>query len=93
MADFKITPPSPFIVEGAEGDIYELPRVRDLSAEQFAAMDDFNKAEGTAERMRACRKFVLTLCPELEKEPITDMWCMELMGALGKDSGLKEGES
>lgn len=93
MADFKITPPKPFIVEGANGDTYELPRVRDLNAEQFAAMDGFNKAEGTAERMRACREFVLTLCPELANEPITDMWCMQLMGELGKGSGLKEGES
>ena len=93
MADFKITPPTPFIVEGANGDIYELPRVRDLNADQFAAMDAFNKADGTAERMRACREFVLALCPDLANEPITDMWCMELMGELGKDSGLKEGES
>lgn len=93
MADFKITPPKPFIVEGVDGDTYELPRVKDLNADQFAAMDAFNKAEGTAERMRACREFVLALCPDLAKEPITDMWCMELMGELGKDSGLKEGES
>ena len=93
MADFKITPPKPFIVEGAGGDTYELPRVKDFSAEQFAALDEFNKAEGTAERMKACRDFVLARCPDLANEPITDMWCMQLMNELGKDSGLKEGES
>lgn len=93
MADFKITPPVPFIVEGADGDIYELPRVKDMSAQQFAALDEFNKADGTAERMEACRNFVLSLCPDLAKEPITDMWCMELMNELGKGSGLDKGES
>ena len=93
MADFKITPPKPFTVEGVDGDIYELPRVRDFDADQFAAMNAFNEADGTAARMRACREFVLALCPDLANEPITDMWCMQLMNELGKDSGLKEGES
>lgn len=92
MADYVILPPEPFVVEGVNGT-YELPRLRDLSAEQMALMGDMGKAEGMVEQVAAARQALLALCPGLEAEPLTDMGCMQLFTALAEGSGIALGES
>ena len=93
MADFTITKPVPFIVEGVDGTEYELPRLSDISVEQVEAMAPASKAKELPDKVRAVKAFVLTLCPELENEPITDMGYMSLFNALGAGSDISVGES
>lgn len=93
MADFTIVRPVPFVVEGADGATYELPRLKDLSAEQVAAMGSVSEADGMAERAVAVRTFVNFLCPALADEPLTDMGYMQLFTALAEGSGIELGES
>jgi hypothetical protein len=93
LADFTITRPVPFVVEGVDGATYELPRLRDLSAEQVANMGDVSGADGLAARAVAVRNFVLSLCPALADEPLTDMGYMQLFTALAEGSGIELGES
>ena len=97
MADFKIVAPVPFEVEGADGTVYQLPRLSDLSAEQVGAMGELSKfdgdADGTAERTEAIKRFVLVLCPALADEPLTDMGYTRLFAQLAAESGIKLGES
>lgn len=94
MADFTIVKPVPFVVEGADGATYELPRLKDLSAEQVAAMGEVSEAEGKemTERIDAVRGFVLTLCPDIAGEPMTDMAYLQLFTALAEGSGISVGE-
>ena len=92
MADFKIVKPEPFIVEGIDGDTYELPRIKDLSAEQVAAMGDISEAEKPAERVSAVKAFILMLCPGLGGEPLTDMGYLSLFSALADGSDVTLGE-
>jgi len=93
MADFTIEKPVPFTVEGTDGAVYELPRLRDLSADQVEAMAPASKAEELSDKVRAVKQFLLMLCPELEDEPLTDMGYMELFNALGAGSDVSMGES
>ena len=93
MADFKIVKPEPFIVEGIDGDTYELPRIKDLSAEQVAAMGDVSDAKGAAAQIAAQKAFILSLCPELANEPLADMGFVYLFKALAEGSDLSMGES
>ena len=93
MADFTIVRPVPFVVEGADGATYELPRLKDLSAEQVAAMGSVSEADGMAERAVAVRTFVNFRCPALADEPLTDMGYMQLFTALAEGSGIELGES
>ena len=93
MADFTIEKPVPFTVEGADGAVYELPRLRDLSVDQVEAMAPASKAEELSDKVRAVKAFILVLCPELENEPLTDMGYMELFNALGEESDVTTGES
>lgn len=92
MADFTITAPVPFIVEGVSGKTYELPRLRDLSAEQVADMGALAESKDAADRLRRTKAFVLSLCPELADEPMPDMQYTQLFVALadGMDVGLGE---
>ena len=93
MADFTIEKPVPFIVEGVDGTEYELPRLRDLSVEQVKAMAPASKASELADKVRAVKEFLLTLCPELANEPLTDMGYMSLFNSLGAGSDISVGES
>ena len=93
MADFTIKEPVPFIVEGANGDEYELPRLQDLTAEQVGKMASASKSDDLSEKALAVKSFILTLCPDLEKEPLTDMGYMSLFNALGAESDIPMGES
>ena len=52
MADFTIKKPVPFVVEGADGAVYELPRLRDLSVEQVEAMAPASKAVELPDKVR-----------------------------------------
>ena len=90
MADFTIEKPVPFIVEGVNG-VYELPRLRNLDADQIENMADFSNLD-LADKLRAVRKFLLGLCPELEDEPLSDMGYMGLFNALAEGSGITMGE-
>lgn len=94
MADFTIVKPVPFVVEGVDGKSYELPRLKDLSAAQVAAMGEVSEAEGKemTERIAAVRGFVLMLCPDLADEPMTDMAYLQLFTALAEGSGISVGE-
>ena len=93
MADFTIKKPVPFVVEGVKGAKYELPRLSDLSVEQVEAMAPASKAEELPDKVREVKAFLLTLCPELEKEPLTDMGYMNLFTSLGAGSDISVGES
>ena len=93
MADFTIVRPEPFVVEGVNGDTYELPRVKDMSAAQVAAMAPLADATETEERIEAVRAFILALCPALADEPLTDMGYASLFGALAEGSDVSMGES
>ena len=91
MADFTIEKPVPFTVEGVNGDIYELPLLRNLDADQIEGMADIAKL-ALADKLRAVRKFLVGLCPELEDEPLSDMGYMSLFNALAEGSGIAMGE-
>ena len=93
MADFTIKKPVPFVVEGVDGTEYELPRLRDLSAEQVEAMAPASKAKELPDKVREVKAFLLKLCPELENEPLTDMGYMSLFNSLGAGSDITVGES
>ena len=98
MANFTIVKPEPFVVEGVEGTLYELPYLKDLSPEQLAALapvaklresDDTTPAQLTA----AVRDYLLGLCPALADEPMPAIMWSQLFGALGEDDEAAEGES
>lgn len=91
MADFTIEKPVPFVVEGVKGT-YELPRMRNLNADQIEGMADISKLD-LPDKLRTVRKFLLGLCPELEEEPLSDMGYMGLFNALAEGSGITMGES
>lgn len=91
MADFTIEKPVPFTVEGVNGNIYELPLLRNLDADQIEGMADISKL-ALADKLRAVRKFLTGLCPELEDEPLSDMGYMSLFNALAEGSGITMGE-
>ena len=91
MADFTIEKPVPFTVEGVNGT-YELPRMRNLNADQIEGMADLTKL-ALPDKLRAVRKFLVGLCPELEDEPLSDMGYMSLFNALAEGSGITMGES
>ena len=93
MADFTIVAPEPFTVEGTDGTVYELPRIRDLSAEQVAELGKVNGARGEAAQLRAIRDFVLSLCPDLAREPLSDVGYSMLFRDLAEGSGITVGES
>lgn len=93
MADFTITRPVPFVVEGVDGTTYELPRLIDLSAEQVASMSDMSESDGLVAQAKAMRDFIVTLCPAIADEPLTDMGYMQLFQALAEGSGIEVGES
>ena len=93
MADFQITKPEPFTVEGVDGTIYELPRIKDMSAEQIASMGVVSAAgSDNSAQMRAQKEFILGLCPELADEPLTDMGYVYLFKALAEGIGIELGE-
>lgn len=91
MADFTIEKPVPFTVEGAEGDTYELPKLRNLDADQLENLSDLQDL-ALPDKLRAIRRFLLALCPELENEPLSDMGYMALFNALAEGSGITMGE-
>ena len=91
MADFTIEKPVPFVVVGADGTLYELPRLRNLDADQIEGMADISKL-ALADKLRTVRKFLLGICPELENEPLSDMGYMSLFNALAEGSGITMGE-
>lgn len=91
MADFTITAPVPFTVDGTKGS-YELPRVKDFTVEQMALAKDLDGISDLAEQSRAARAFLYALCPELEQEPLSDMGCFQLFKALVDGSGVELGE-
>lgn len=93
MADFTIRKPVPFVVEGVDGKEYKLPRLRDLSVTQVEAMAPASKAKELPDKVREVKAFLLTLCPELESEPLTDMGYMSLFNSLGTDGDVSVGES
>ena len=92
MADFTIVAPEPFVVEGADGATYELPRLKDLSAQQVVELGAVTDADGMEQRIDAVRGFILSLCPDIADEPITDMGYMQLFTALAEGSGITLGE-
>ena len=98
MANFTIVKPEPFVVQGVNGAIYELPYLKDLTPEQLAELApvaDLRADDGTtpAQLTAAVRDFVLKLCPEMEGEPMTAVMWSQLFGALGEDDEVTEGES
>ena len=58
MADFTIERPVPFTVEGVDGDVYELPRLKNLDADQVEIVGGLAGLK-QADRIRAIRKFLL----------------------------------
>lgn len=93
MADFRISRPEPFVVEGIDGDIYELPRIKDMDAEQIAAMGAITETkDDSAAQVLAQRDFILGLCPDLADEPLSDMGYVYLFKALAEGSGIDMGE-
>lgn len=94
MSDFRIVRPEPFTVEGVDGTIYELPRIKDMSAEQIASMGAVADAkDDNAAQVRAQKSFILGLCPKLADEPLSDMGYVYLFKALAEGSGIELGES
>lgn len=93
MADFTIVKPEPFVIQGVDGALYELPRLKDLSAKQVADLGNVPETEDTVERCNAVKSFILSLCPELDGEPLTDMGYLQLFNALAEGSGIGMGES
>lgn len=93
MSDFQIVKPEPFVVEGVEGAVYELPRLKDLSAEQLAELGKVDEADGQAKKVEAIRDFIQHLCPAIADEPLTDMGYVQLFNALAEGSGIALGES
>lgn len=94
MSDFRINRPEPFTVEGVDGTIYELPRIKDMSAEQIASMSAVRDAkDDSAAQVRAQKEFILGLCPDLADEPLADMGYVYLFKALAEGSGIELGES
>lgn len=92
MADFTIVAPEPFVVEGTKGT-YELPRWSAFDGEQMERFGEMSEgAEGLAEQAKAARGFLYYLCPEIEREPLTDMMCLQLLKAMGEGSGIAMGE-
>ena len=92
MADFTISKPVPFVVEGVDGTEYELPRLKDMDADQIAKLADMGEAKGVVAQADAAKAFILGLCPDLEREPLTDAGYVMLLRALsdGADFGLGE---
>lgn len=94
MSDFRINRPEPFTVEGVDGTIYELPRIKDMSAEQIASMGAVSDAkDDSVAQVRAQKEFILGLCPGLADEPLADMGYVYLFKALAEGSGIELGES
>lgn len=94
MADFVIIAPVPFVVQGVDGREYELPRIKDLSAEQIAGIGALGEAEGDVVKVaQASRDFILSLCPDLAAEPLSDFAYTQLLAALAEGSGISLGES
>lgn len=94
MPDFQIVKPEPFTVEGVDGTIYELPRIKDMSADQIASMGAVRDAkDDNVAQVRAQKKFILGLCPDLADEPLADMGYVYLFKALAEGSGIEVGES
>jgi len=93
MADFTIIAPEPFVVEGTEGT-YELPRWSAFSVEQMERYGELaDGADTLAKQAGAAREFIYYLCPDIEREPLTDMMCLQLLKAMGEGSGIDLGES
>ena len=92
MSDFQIVKPEPFTVEGVDGTIYELPRVKDMSADQLAEMGKVGKAKGERDQVLAVKGFILSLCPDLADEPLSDFGYTLLFQDLAKGSGITVGE-
>jgi len=92
MADFTISRPVPFEVQGVDGATYELPRLMDMDAEHIARLADMAEAKGLAAQAAAAKEFVLGLCPEMADEPLSDTGWLRLLNALteGSDFGLGE---
>lgn len=93
MADFVIAMPVPFKVEGVGGTVYELPRLKDLSAEQLGELGRVDEVDGQPAKVRAIREFVQFLCPAIADEPLSDMGYLNLFKALAEGSGITLGES
>ena len=93
MADFTIQAPQPFTVEGVSGTVYELPRIKDMSAAQIGEMGRLDEADGTEQKTRAIRAFIQSLCPGIADEPLSDMGYVSLFKALAEGSGISVGES
>lgn len=93
MSDFRINRPEPFTVEGVDGTVYELPRIKDMSADQIAALGSVSAAkDDNAAQVRAQKEFILGLCPDLADEPLADMGYVYLFKALAEGSGIELGE-
>ena len=93
MSDFRIERPEPFTVEGVDGTIYELPRIKDMSTEQIESLGVVSAAgSDNSAQMRAQKQFILGLCPELADEPLSDMGYVYLFKALAEGSGIELGE-
>ena len=93
MSDFRINRPEPFTVEGVDGTIYELPRIKDMSADQIASMGAVSDAgDDSMAQVRAQKEFILGLCPDLADEPLADMGYVYLFKALAEGSGITMGE-
>jgi len=92
MSDFRIVAPTPFTVEGVDGTIYELPRLKDISAEQLAELGRVDEVDGQAAKTKAIREFVQSLCPALADEPLADMGYISLFKALAEGSDISLGE-
>lgn len=84
MARFKIVAPVPFEVEGVDGKVYKLPFVKDMNANHIAMVGEIIQNDDLAERMIAIKSLILSVCPELEDEPITDEGFTKLFAALGE---------
>ena len=93
MADFVIVKPDPFVVEGIDGTTYELPRLKDISAEQLAELGRIDEAGSQAAKIKAIREFIQLLCPAIADEPLADMGYINLFKALAEGSGIALGES
>ena len=93
MADFTISRPVPFVVEGADGATYELPRLKDMDAEQIGMLAEIGEVKGVKAQAEATKAFILKLCPDLADEPLTDVGYTILFRALSEGADFALGES
>lgn len=75
---FKLVKHYPFIVEGEHGN-YEIPHPQKLDLDIVEPLVDMVEGKSMKERSKISKEFFLQVCPDLEKEEISDYDWLSLM--------------